>query len=154
MRKKLRVLPHFILGLLVSYTMFAQDQKMEQQTLKVVNYNANVESPLTVEELKFITEVYGDKTEEDVLIHPQRVKDIKNILRNRVRIVNAGPKNLEGLPKLSSVELFNQNSLKNFVFNSNTFNPLKYNFNFYSRESSFYHVDNTSYYIQIKSQFE
>ncbi|VAW36026.1 hypothetical protein MNBD_GAMMA01-1060, partial [hydrothermal vent metagenome] len=38
-------------------------------------------------------------------------------------------------------------------FNKNTFNPLKYTFDFYSRGGYMYKVDNTNYFIIIKSQY-
>ena len=149
-----RLLSLVIFGILISSTAFSQTKRESQKPLSVIVYNANVEASLTAEELRFITEVYGDKTQDDVLNQPHILKEIKNILRNRVEIMNAGDKNLDALQKLSSVDLVNMESVPEFSFNPKTFNPLKYNFNFYSRNSSYYHVDNTSFYIYIKSQYD
>ena len=149
-----RLLSLVIFGILISSTAFSQTKRESQKPLSVIVYNANVEASLTAEELRFITEVYGDKTQDDVLNQPHILKEIKNILRNRVEIMNAGDKNLDALQKLSSVDLVNTESVSDFSFNPKTFNPLKYNFNFYSRNSSYYHVDNTSFYIYIKSQYD
>ena len=156
MRIKLQVLMVTAFSLLSIQSIQSQSEE-KQQSLTVVNFGNTINEPLSVKELAQIQEVYGDTTQENVLNHPQRIKDIKNILRNRVEIVDAGMKDLSGLPKLSQVELFNDfvpNLNSDFNFNPNTFNPLKYKFNFYSRNGYIYHVDNTSYYIRIKSQFE
>lgn len=137
-------------------TAFAQ-QKMTRKPGTEVHYKDNVEAALTAYELSQIEEAYGDRTQIDVLDHPQSLKDIKNILRNRIEIVNAGDKDLTPLPKLSSVGMFNNNvpNLGALNFNPERFNPLLYNFNFYSnRSNEIYWVDHTTYYIRIKSQFE
>lgn len=150
--------PSLILATLCLFSTMAYSQlKENQHALTVVNYNDNVNDPLTANELNQILEAYGENAMHGVLNNPQQVKDIKNILRNRVEIVDAGMKDLSPLKKLSSVGLFNesqQNRTQDFNFNPRTFNPLNYNFNFYSREGSIVHVDNTSYYVVIKSQFE
>jgi hypothetical protein len=39
-------------------------------------------------------------------------------------------------------------------FNPQNFNPLKYLFNFYSRGTQMYRVDNTNYFIIIESQYK
>ena len=60
-------------------------------------------------------------------------------------------------PLLSQVKLFdafNKNIHRDKVFNPNNFNPLKYKLSFYSRNGATYKVDNTNYYIIIKSQYQ
>ncbi len=156
MRIKFRLSSLIALSLLLSCPVFAQIKKTNQQPLPVVTYDSNVDAPLTTKELKFINEVYGDKTQEDILNHPQRVKDIKNILRNRVtyrRVDN--PAKFKECKSLSEVPLFDDYVVdldRDIVFNPETFNPLKYEFNFYSRSGEHYKVDNTNYYIFISSQ--
>lgn len=156
MRIKLHLL--LVLGLSVLSFQNAQSQSKERQKpLTVVNFGNDIDAPFSSKEMSQIEEVYGNTIQANVLDHPQRIKDIKHILRNRVEIVDAGSKDLSSLPKLSSVELFNDYQpglVKDFNFNPNSFNPLKYKFNFYSRDAFIYHVDGTSYYIMIKSQFE
>ena len=155
MRIKLRII--LVIGLGIFSFQTIQSQNKENNPLTVVNFGNQIDEPFSSKEMLQLKEVYGTTLQENVLDHPQRIKDIKNILRNRVEVKDAGSKDLSSLPKLSSVELFNdyQPTLtKDFNFNPNTFNPLKYKFNFYSRDAFIYHVDGTSYYIMIKSQFE
>jgi len=92
-----------------------------------------------------------------VLNRPQRVKDIKNILRNRVEIVEYKNKDLSSLPALSSVPLFNlyNKALTRDVFvTAENFNVLKYNLPFYGKKRATYHIDNTAYILTIIPQHE
>lgn len=143
-------------NILIGHTAISQSPA-KQEPLTVVTFADNVKEPLTSKELLQIKEVYGLKTDEVILNHTQRVKDIKNILRNRVVIVDAGNKDLSPLKKLSQVELLDglQGSVtRDVIFDPTDFNPLKYKFNFYSRHSDMYWVDNTKYFIVIKSQYQ
>lgn len=128
----------------------------QKQPLAIVQYNDNVNAPLTANEELQLKAVYGDNLQEYILSKPQRLKAVKNILRNRVEIIEfSDPKDQKDCELLSEVSLFNyyvKDLKRDFVFNKNTFNPLKYNFNFYSRGSHMYRVDNTNYFILIKSQ--
>lgn len=130
--------------------------KTYKQPLPVINYNNNVNAPLTSKELSQIQEVYGNKANDYVLSKPQRLKDIKNILRNRVEIkMISNINDQKQCPLLSEVPLFNyyvKGLVKDTSFNPKNFNPLKYNFEFYSTGSYMYRVDNTNYFIIIKSQ--
>ena len=145
----------FIFSVLTINTSFSQSNQ-KQKPLKHVVYNDNVDAPLTANELEQITEVYGEHAEEDILSRPQRLKDVKNILRNRVEIIMITDKDLSSFTKLSSVALFNHYNKalnRNTSYNASTFNPLKYQFNFYSREGSkTYRFDNSPYLVIIKSQ--
>lgn len=143
-------------NILIGHTAISQSPA-KQEPLTVVRFAENVKEHLTSKELLQIKEVYGLKTDEVILNHTQRVKDIKNILRNRVVIVDAGNKDLSPLKKLSQVELLDglQGSVtRDVTFDPTDFNPLKYKFNFYSRNSDMYWVDNTKYFIVIKSQYQ
>lgn len=147
----------FVICVIASTYGFSQTNKIRQQSLPLVTYNSNVNAPLTAKELSQINEVYGDKTQEDVLNHPQRVKDIKNILRNRVVIKLDESGTMKSCPLLSEVSLFNlyvPDLTRDKSFNPREFNPLKYNFNFYGLGALMYKVDNTNYYIIIKSQHQ
>lgn len=146
----------FIFSMLTANTSFSQT-KHKQKPLQHVVYNDNVNAPLSTHELSLIKEVYGDHTEEDILSKPQRLKDIKHILRNRVEIVEVSQgKDLSSITNLSTIPLFNpynQGLTRDAFYNANTFNPLKYQFNFYSREGSkTYRFDNSQVLITIKSQ--
>ena len=142
------------LGLLCQLS-FAQTTP-KPAPLAIVNYDDNVKAPLSQKELSQIKEVYAEYTDQYVLEKPQRLKDIKNILRNRVEIkLITNSKEVKPCPLLSQVTLFNNynKALKRDVgFNPQSFNPLKYNFKFYGLETAMYKVDNTNYYIIIKSQ--
>ena len=104
-----------------------------------------------------INEVYDEYAQQFILDNPNKLKSIKNILRNRVKIYEEKVKDLSSLKKLSQVSLFktfNDKLERDIVFNPNTFNPLKYDFNYNSREKTKrYRVDNTNYLIVIRSQY-
>jgi hypothetical protein len=56
---------------------------------------------------------------------------------------------------LSTVGLFNNYNKelkRDQSFDINTFNPLKYNLEFFKVGSAIYRIDNTQYYIVIKAQ--
>lgn len=146
-----------VLICLISLNLNAQSTKWTK-TVNHVVYNDIVNNPLTNIELNQLKEVYGNHLEKDVLNRPQRLKDVKNILRNRVEIVEiSNPHDQKPCKLLSEVPLFDSyvNDLeRDLYFNKNTFNPLKYMFEFYSKGGSMYQVDNTNYFIIIKSQYE
>jgi hypothetical protein len=125
------------------------------QTDNIVKYTANIKAPLTHKENVQLQEVYGDMLQDYVLNNPQRLKDIKNILRKRVSVVEIPNFNKE-VALLSQVPLFNNynKKLRRKRFNKDTFNPLKYNFEFHSKGTKIYRVDRTNYYIVIKPQYQ
>ncbi len=146
-----------VLIYLISFNISAQYSKYKHPA-KIVVYKDNVNNPLTNTELNQLKEVYGIALQKDILNRPQRLKDVKNILRNRVEIVTIpNVQDQKPCKLLSKVPLFDAyvNSLERDVFfNKNTFNPLKYVFDFYSRVGTMYKVDNTNYFIIIKSQHQ
>lgn len=135
-----------------------QTSTTSEDTTLTVHYDDNVKKSLSLKEEAQIREVYGSNAEDYVLNRPQQLKDIKNILRNRIEIVDAGMKDLSSITRLSEVELFNDlvpNLTRDSNFDPQSFNPLKYKFNFYSRDiTKYYWVDNTSFLIIIKSQYQ
>ena len=156
MKLKLPIVLGFILCLFVFNT--NAQTKVSKQPLPLVNYDNNINMPLTSVERQQLEEVYGDKLQDFILSKPERLKAIKNILRNRVSVVEiANPKNQKETKLLSEVPLFDyyvSNLKRDSSFNKNDFNPLKYNFDFYKRGASMYQVDNTNYFIVIKSQHQ
>lgn len=130
----------------------------QKQALQIVQYDQNVETGLTQVEQAQLKAVYGNQLQSQVLSKPHRLKAIKNILRNRVEILEfSNPNDQKNCTLLSDVSLFNYyvpELKRDVVFNRNTFNPLKYNFEFYSRGAHMYRVDNTNYFILIKSQHQ
>ncbi|MBT8271838.1 MAG: hypothetical protein HKO90_03735 [Flavobacteriaceae bacterium] len=109
---------------------------------------------LTALETKQIQEVYGDQFRERVLNRPEVIYSLKQILRNRIEIVEINnPRDQKDCRLLSEVALktvFVKDLNRDKVFNPSSFNPLKYAFNFDPRRASVYRVDNTNYFILIK----
>lgn len=102
-----------------------------------------------------ITEVYGEKTQEIFQNDPDRLKALTDLLDNRIKIVESPVIVEDKYTKLSTIPLlnkYNPNLTRDAVFNPNTFNPLKYNLNFFTTEVQIYRIDNTDYIIVIDSQ--
>lgn len=102
-----------------------------------------------------ISEVYGNKTQEIFQNDPDRLKALTDLLNNRIKIVESPVNGDDKYTKLSSISLlnkYNSNLKRDVVFNPNTFNPLKYNLNFFTTEVQIYRVDNTDYIIVIDTQ--
>ena len=118
----------------------------------VTYYPSNVDLPFSKSELNKLKEVYDQNLKDQILDRPIRIKDIKDILRNRVYIYQENIKDLSDIGLLSEVALFEIYNKKIIrpVFDINNFNPLLYNFNFFSKLKQTYRVDNTNYLIVIK----
>ena len=129
----------------------AQNDSNSQQTW-ITQYPSNVELPLSHDERIKLDNAYGSELKNQILDRPIRVKDIKDILRNRVDIYQENVKDVSTIPLLSNVPTFNiyNHKLKRPIFKRNDFNPLLYNFNFFSKTRQIYRVDNTNYLIVIK----
>jgi len=157
MNKKLLFPLLLVCAFLASPSLFSQSNK-QQRHQKTVTYKTNVNNPLTSAELAQIKEVYGSTANSNILNKPQRLKDIKNILRNRVEIKNIpNPSDQKKCTLLSEVPLMDYYVAtleRETNFNPQNFNPLKYLFDFYSYGSHMYRVDNTNYFIIIKSQHQ
>ncbi|MFK2819632.1 hypothetical protein U0L90_05850 [Flavobacteriaceae sp. LMIT009] len=151
MKKKLLL----FLSLFLSVSGFyGHAQNKKDIKTPIVSFKSNVNPPLSLHEKNLIKEVYQ---EEFSLISesPERLRFVKNLLRNRVEVsvLNDFPKQVK---LLSEVSLFNKYNakLKRKGFDKDDFNPLSYNFDFYSKTTQIYRVDNTNYYIIIKSQYQ
>jgi len=129
----------------------AQNDSNSQQTW-ITQYPSNVELPLSHDERIKLDNAYGSELKNQILDRPIRVKDIKDILRNRIDIYQENIKDVSTIPLLSNVPIFNiyNHKLNRPVFNRNNFNPLLYNFNFFLKTKQIYRVDNTNYLIVIK----
>ena len=154
MNKKLLSAIAFLM--LISFnTIVAQSQSLTKTPS--VTYSSNLDTPLNSNETKMLKEVYADKLDEYILSKPNRLLSVKNILRNRVAIIELPAEKLKGLKNLSEVPLFNHYNSKlkrDTTVDKNNFNPLKYEFDFYSRRASFIRIDNTNSVIHIKSQMQ
>lgn len=122
-----------------------------------VIYNNNVYADFTKNELAMLQQVYGASLKTEILDRPTRVLALKEILRNRVILEEiSDTKKQKPCPLLSEVPLFNafvNDIQKDDVFDVSTFNPLKYDFPFHYPGILRYRVDDTNYFITIKSQF-
>ena len=123
-----------------------------------VYFPENINAPLTAKEKQQITSVFGEFS-QTIFSNKTLLKNYKDILRNRVVLI---PINLEKysldpkfheIPELSSVPLFttyNGSLQVDRVINKDTFNPLKYEINFFPREATIYRQAN--YLIKILPQ--
>jgi hypothetical protein len=104
-----------------------------------------------------IKEVYKDQADEIVFNNPTYLKDLKNLLRNRIKIYSEDDVSKQKKCQLlSDVDLnnkYNQNIQRDTQFNEDEFNPLKYNLDFFSNGTYLYKIDNTNYFIQVTSQY-
>jgi hypothetical protein len=102
-----------------------------------------------------IQEVYGDKMQEVMQNDPERIKSYNDLLNNRLKVLEIPVNEKETYPKLSAMGLlnkYNPNIKRDASFDINTFNPLKYDLNFFSTKTEVYRVDNTDYLIVIQPQ--
>ncbi|MFN8275352.1 MAG: hypothetical protein U0X58_10805 [Flavobacteriaceae bacterium] len=102
---------------------------------------------------QFIREVYADAA-ESLFFKPNstRLKLTTNFLQ-RVYIVKDAKYKATKLPSLSSISLindYNPGLTREAVFDPKTFNPLKYDFDMFSKSRSIIKVDDTDYAIIIE----
>ena len=137
-------LKHFILSLLFFSCsfLFSQSDKIDSWSY---NSNKNLDYPFTKQELSFIDNAFDNETLKRINKIKALEKYVKDILRNRVQILNKKYHTNENLPKLSSVS----SAATTKIFNKNSFNPLLYNFDFDSQISQIYRVDGTDYIINV-----
>jgi len=144
----------FFFSILVfsSFGALTAQNNIKTQTDWITHYPDNINLPFTNSELAKLKMAYGDELENQILDRPVRIKDIKDIFRNRVIIYQENIKGLSKIPLLSQVPIFNiyNNKFSRPIFNVNDFNPLLYNFNFFSKTKQIYRVDNTNFLIVIK----
>ena len=129
-------------------TVIAQNESNNQKGW-ITHYPSNIDLPFSNDELKKIEEAYGLEFKKEILTNRILLKDIKDILRNRVEVFNAEKKNISSITNLSTLPLYNSKLLLK-AFDPNNFNPLLYEFDFYTKSNLVYRVDNTSYLIFIK----
>ena len=79
---------------------FSQSDKIESWSF---NSNKNLDYPFTKQELSFIDNAFNDETLKRINKIKALEKYVKDILRNRVQILNKKYHRNENLPKLSSV---------------------------------------------------
>jgi len=111
----------------------------------IIDLNENVNPKLTNLEIGLIKSAYGDATFKKIISVKVLEKNIKDILRNRVQILNKKFIVGENIPKLSSIS----NGKTPKVFNQKRFNPLLYDIDFESSKNQIYRVDGTDFIINI-----
>ncbi len=102
-----------------------------------------------------IQEVYGDKTQELVINEPSRLDFLNDLLDNRIKILESPLTGNDKYTKLSTAALvnkFNSALTRDVAYDPNTFNPLKYDLKFSSKNAEIYRIDNTDYLIVIQPQ--
>lgn len=151
-----KILTIFLL-ILLPLCSFGQ-KKNNKVSQKVIKFKDNVDLPLTSKEKLQIDEVYGEYAEKYVYNDSHRLKAIKHLLRNRVEIKKIGEEdNKKPFVLLSKIPLntaFVKDLKRDSNFNANDFNPLKYNFNLFTKNGGMYRVDGTNTFIIIKSQYQ
>ena len=111
----------------------------------IIDINENVNTPLTLQEQLYIKAAYGNSVYERVVSIKPLEQNIKDILRNRVKILIKKYYPDESIIGLSSVN----KSSKSIKFNPKDFNPLIYEFNFDSKNGKIFRVEGTDYIINI-----
>lgn len=103
-----------------------------------------------------VSEVYAEHAQDIVFADSNRYDFIKNLINNRIEILESENEKNVQYEKLSSMSLYNRYNpelKRDEVFDLATFNPLKYNLNFYSTSDVvIYAIDNTNYILVIHPQ--
>lgn len=111
----------------------------------IIDINENVNTPLTLQEQLYIKAAYGNSVYERIVSIKPLEQNIKDILRNRVKILIKKYSPDESIIGLSSVN----SSSQSIKFNPKDFNPLIYEFNFDSKNGQIFRVEGTDYIINI-----
>lgn len=93
---------------------------------------------------KLIKEVYQDKAEKMIFSDKIRYNSFKDLLLNRVFVKKLRFKEGEDLVDLTQTPLldtYNKNLIRNYAFNQNTFNPLKYDIALFANDIILYRID-------------
>ncbi|MBC7694236.1 MAG: hypothetical protein H7141_02190 [Burkholderiales bacterium] len=102
-----------------------------------------------------IQEIYGGKMQEFAQNDPEHLVRLKDLIDNRIKIIESAAFAEEKYVKLSTIELlnkYNPDLKRDLTYDPITFNPLKYNLNFFSTKPEVYRIDNTDYLIVITPQ--
>ena len=143
MKLKSLLFPLFLISIvLIGYS---QSGKNETWTF---GFKKNIDLPLTQSEIDKIIFAYGSEKLQSIISVNALKKYYKNILRNRVKIYVKKYYFDENIPKLSSIGP----NLDINIINSKKFNPLLYDFPFFSKKSHYYRVGQTDYLVVINPQ--
>ena len=135
---------HLLLSLVFFSCSFIFSQS-EKHNSWIIDINENVNTPLTLQEQLYIKAAYGNSVYERIVSIKPLEQNIKDILRNRVKILIKKYSPDESIIGLSSVN----SSSQSIKFNPKDFNPLIYEFNFDSENGQIFRVEGTDYIINI-----
>ncbi len=102
-----------------------------------------------------VKEMYCESIKRITLTDSLRINVFNDLIENRIKIIESPFDDREKYIKLSSVSLLNKYNpalVRDEFFDINTFNPLKYNLNFFSSKTEVYRIDRTNYVIVIVPQ--
>jgi hypothetical protein len=102
-----------------------------------------------------ISEVYGDVSGSFFRGNTELYAQFQNLLQNRIRVEQMPYENGEKFIKISSLTINNKynNALAHAPFvNTESFNPLKYNMDFFAKTTKVYRIDNTNLIVVIDPQ--
>ncbi|MFK7749562.1 MAG: hypothetical protein AB8B65_14295 [Kordia sp.] len=102
----------------------------------------------------FIKEVYGDQAQKLIFSNKQRYQTLRKLIVERMKIVKQPKIRGKESPNITAegmLTTYNKN-LKHDGFNKATFNPLKYNIQFFDIATRAYRIDNTEYLLIIQPQ--
>ncbi len=91
-----------------------------------------------------IKEVYQEKAEAIIFSDKIRYNGFKDLLLNSIYVRKLRFKKGEELVDLTKAPLlttYNQNLVRNYLYNQNNFNPLKYDITLFSNETILYRID-------------
>ncbi|RXR15961.1 hypothetical protein EQG63_12100 [Flavobacterium amnicola] len=127
------------------------EKKVTFRNTEIVNFDQKAR--YTNQQIEFfVREVFQDQA--DVLVlksNTGRLEMITNFL-NRFEIVQRPDLKGKKIDLLSTIQLqskYNQKLTRDAFVNPSTFNPLKYNFEMFSKKVLLYRVDNTDFIIKI-----
>jgi hypothetical protein len=104
----------------------------------------------------FIQEVYGDQAQTMIFSNQKRYETLRKLILERMQIIRQAEIRDKKYTKISEVgmlNMYNKDVKHDGFFNKNTFNPLKYNLEFFDINSlRVYRIDNTEYLLIIQPQ--
>lgn len=125
-----------------------------------VYFPKNVDNPLSAKEKAQLEEVYGTNATY-VVEKPSLLRTLKDLLRNRIRIMELpyekaqGSKQLREAIDLSTLPLykqFNPNLMRDISYNPSTFNILKYDIVLVPIEDTYYKLGNHYFIISPQAR--
>jgi len=122
-----------------------------------VTISAQNERPQDHKFQDFINQVYTGEGVEQIQPSTRRYAYMKELFENRIVYTKKDMRKLDmaNYTLLSQVPLFdtyNKSLMRDGIFNPRTFNPFKYQFQFYTKETQMVRVDGTEYVIVIYPQ--